>query len=1085
MIKKIQFLAVMFLLMTTTAIQAQVTTASMSGHVTDKEGAVIGATIVATHEPSGTTYGTITNVDGRYNLNGMRVGGPYKVEVSYIGYKKSVTTGITLSLSENYVLNIQLIEEAVGLDEIQIVAKGGSSNMNSDRAGAVTNINTRIISTLPSVSRSLTDFTKLTPQANGAAIGGGTYRQNNITIDGASFNNKFGIGQSMPANGSPISLDAIDQISVSVTPYDVRQSGFLGASINAVTRSGDNEFRGSVYTYLNNEKFKGNKVKDQTFERTESRYNLYGIRFGGPIIKNKLFFFINYETEKTIVPGPSRIAATDGNPYTDGSNNIARPLASEMDMISKYLSETYGYETGPYQNYSNESPGMKFLARVDWNINNNHRLNIRYNITKSKEPLYPSTSSSQIFPSPYDRSYNRRGMYAMWYKNTGYFQEQNFSSVAAELNSSFGKLSNLFRFTYTNQDEPRSTSGKAFPFVDILKDKTPFVSFGTELFSHGNLRKVESFTLNDDVTFGVNKHTITAGLQFEYNHTKNGFQRFGTGYYAFDSWDDFISNKPAKSFAITHPNDLSISQAFPSFKFNQFTLYAQDEINISERLKILAGIRTDLPFYPKINTYNPKVAELDFDSKKFDTGELPSAKVLFSPRLGFNYDIKGDRSIVLRGGTGLFTGTIPFVWIVAQASDAGVLQTTYSGKSIPSFKPTTSEILNEIYPGGLKAEPALPSAIVKIDHNLKLPQNWKSSLAIDVKLPWNMNASLEGIYSKDIHSVAVTNVGLKPDAFQINGYPDQRPISKKQYYQSKLKNVYLLNNAGENEYWSITAKLQKSFENGFDASIAYTHSYGKSSGDGIGDQVGSAWFNDPRTYGSNSHDIGYMNYILPNRLIASVSYRKEYAKYFATTVSLFYEGGESGRFSYLYANNLNNDGGGNAMLYIPKDKSEITFADLFDTNKKSPNYGKVIYTASQQETDFWNYVEQDAYLRTHKGKYAMRNGALMPWVNTFDIKILQDFFIHAGGKRNTIQVGLDIINVGNLLNSKWGIRHSVNKNNILEVANMKEVIEGNGSVKPIFNFLKNGKEILKETYRPNIGYASTYYMQLSLRYIFN
>ncbi len=408
MIKKIQFLAVMFLLMTTTAIQAQVTTASMSGHVTDKEGAVIGATIVATHEPSGTTYGTITNVDGRYNLNGMRVGGPYKLEVSYIGYKKSVTTGITLSLSENYVLNIQLIEEAVGLDEIQIVAKGGSSNMNSDRAGAVTNINTRIISTLPSVSRSLTDFTKLTPQANGAAIGGGTYRQNNITIDGASFNNKFGIGQSMPANGSPISLDAIDQISVSVTPYDVRQSGFLGASINAVTRSGDNEFRGSVYTYLNNEKFKGNKVKDQTFERTESRYNLYGIRFGGPIIKNKLFFFINYETEKTIVPGPSRIAATDGNPYTDGSNNIARPLASEMDMISKYLSETYGYETGPYQNYSNESPGMKFLARVDWNINNNHRLNIRYNITKSKEPLYPSTSSSQIFPSPYDRSYNRR-----------------------------------------------------------------------------------------------------------------------------------------------------------------------------------------------------------------------------------------------------------------------------------------------------------------------------------------------------------------------------------------------------------------------------------------------------------------------------------------------------------------------------------------------------------------------------------------------------------------------------------------------------------------------------------------------------
>ena len=423
MIKKMKFLAVAFFLMLATVVQAQVTTSSMSGRVTDAEGAVIGATVVATHQPSGTTYGTVTNMDGRYNLSGMRIGGPYRVEVSYIGYGRNATEGITLQLSENYVHNVVLSEENIALSEVVVVATGGSSNMNSDRAGAVTNINSRVISSLPSVSRSLTDFTKLTPQANGAAIGGGTYRQNNITIDGASFNNKFGIGQSMPANGSPISLDAIEQVSVSITPYDVRQSGFLGASVNAVTRSGDNQFRGSFYTYLNNEKFKGNKVNDQTFEKVDSRYNLYGFRFGGPIIKNKLFFFVNFETEKTVVPGPSRVAATSTNPYTDGKNNIARPTDSEMNMMSKYLAETYGYETGPYQGYSMESPGMKLLARVDWNINKNHRLNIRYNITKSKDPLDPSTSSSQIFPSPYQKSYNRRGMYAMWYQNSGYFQE--------------------------------------------------------------------------------------------------------------------------------------------------------------------------------------------------------------------------------------------------------------------------------------------------------------------------------------------------------------------------------------------------------------------------------------------------------------------------------------------------------------------------------------------------------------------------------------------------------------------------------------------------------------------------------------
>lgn len=1082
MVKRFRFLLVTLLMVFTTVLQAQVTTSSMSGRVTDAEGPVIGATVIATHTPSGTTYGTVTNLEGRYSLSNMRIGGPYTVQISYIGYNSVKYTDVNLSLGENAVLNVPLEESTIALDAIEVVASR-FSNMSSDQAGAITNVTSRTIVSMPTVNRDLTDLTRLTPQANGAAIGGGTYRQNNITIDGASFNNKFGIGQSMPANGSPISLDAIEQVSVSITPYDVRQSGFLGASVNAVTRSGDNQFRASVYTYLNNENFKGNSVSGTKFDKSESSYSSYGIRMGGPIIKNKLFYFVNFETEKTMVPGPSRVASSASNPYTDGSNNVARPTVEDMDKMSKYLKDTYGYETGPYAGYSDENPGLKFLGRLDWNINSNHKLNVRYNITKRKSPSYPSTSISGIAPAPYASANNRTKIHAMWYQNSGYFQEQNFSSIAAELNSIFGNVNNTLRVTYIDQDEPRSTGGKAFPFVDILKDGLPYVSFGTELFSYGNLRKVQSYTITDDVKWSVGAHRFTAGIQFEHDNTKNGFQRFGTGYYAFNSWDDFVNGVAPNTFALTHPNNSNLTQEFPSFKFNQLTGYIQDEFDVTENFKLSGGLRLDLPFYPKINTFNKKVYDLDFGGRKFDTSSLPSAKLMFSPRLGFNYDILGDRSMVLRGGSGIFTGTIPFVWIVAQAGDAGVLQTTVTKESlgmVPTFKPTLDEIIAQIYPSGFNpSEPAAPSAVSKMDEDLRLPQNWKSSIALDAKLPNNILATIEGVYSKDINSVVVENAGLKPDGFKIKDYPDDRTISKRQYYQS-LNNVYLLKNGGSNYYYSLTAKLEKEFNFGLSAMAAYTYSGGKSSRDGIGDQLGSSWYNDPTIYGSNDYTMGYSGYIVPNRIIASLSYKKEYAKHFATTISLFYQGASQGRFTYVHENSnggILNDRGGSSIIYIPKDDSEIQFVDY--------KTGSDVYSAEQQRKDFWSYVEQDKYLSKNKGKYAQRGGVLYPWVNTFDFKILQDFYLDVNGKRNVLQVGLDIMNVGNLLNDKWGIRNYYNKNNFLKVANMNQVLSGEGSVKPTFNFMKNGNEVLTKTFNPNISYSSTYYMQLSIRYIFN
>ncbi|HEY3389781.1 MAG TPA: carboxypeptidase regulatory-like domain-containing protein, partial [Prolixibacteraceae bacterium] len=698
-LNKLLLTVVLFAGMVLTTL-GQVTSSGMNGKITGNKESLPGAAIVAIHVPSGSQYGTVTNAEGRFSIQGMRPGGPYTIEVSFIGYAKATYTDVTLNLGEPFTLNAELKESTTQVGEI-IVVGAKPSSFNSERNGAAINITNRQISMMPTVSRSINDVTRLTPQANGNQIGGGNYRQNYITVDGAQFNNAFGIGGNLPGNGSPISLDALDQISVNITPFDVRQSGFIGASVNAVTRSGSNEFTGSAYTYMKNEKFMGNKVGDATpFTKNPSDYNLKGFRVGGPIIKNKLFFFVNYETEKNTVPGPPRVAST-GTP--DYANNIARPTVADMDMMSKYLRDTYGYETGPYQGYSQESPRTKFLGRLDWNISRNHKLNIRYSNSNGKSPSYPSTSYSPFTNAqiPYNAtSGNRQSMDAIWYQNSGYYQETNFSSLAGELNSTFGggKYSNTLRYTYSYQDEPRSTVGKLFPFVDIMKDNRIYTSFGTELFSYGNLRQVKTTTISDDITWSMGKNNFTLGVQYEKNNTKNGYMRFGSSYYVFNSWDDFTSGTALpKVFGQTFSNTPGYAQAFPSFKFSQFSGYLQDEINVNSKLKIVAGFRVDLPTYPEPAPEHPIIAGLTFGDNKYSTSTLPKSRLMLSPRLGFNYNINDDRSLVLRGGTGVFTGRIPFVWIVSQVGDAGMLQTTqtYTGASVPGpFKPE----INAYYP---------------------------------------------------------------------------------------------------------------------------------------------------------------------------------------------------------------------------------------------------------------------------------------------------------------------------------------------------------------------------------------------------
>jgi hypothetical protein len=1095
------FLTVMLIAGMVLTSLGQVTSSGMSGKITGNNETLPGAAVVMVHVPSGTQYGTVTNSEGRFSLLGMRTGGPYKVTISFVGYATETISDINLSLGENFVLNTNLKENTTAVGEVVVVG-AKQSVFNSEKNGASINVTTKQISMMPTVSRSINDVTRLTPQSNGNQIGGGNYRQNYITVDGAQFNNAFGIGGNLPGNGSPISLDAIDQISVNITPFDVRQSGFIGASVNAVTRSGSNEFTGSVYTYMQNEKFKGNKVGDATFTKNPSDYKMYGFRLGGPIIKNKLFFFVNYETEKSTVPGPPRVAATASAP-ADGIN-IARPTASDMDMMSKYLSDNYGYQTGPYQGYSNESPAMKFLARLDWNISRNHKFNIRYSKTTAKSPSYPSTSTSP-FSSIY--SGTRTNMDAMWYKNSGYYQQTNFSSISSELNSYLGIFTNTLRYTYSFQDEPRSSDGKLFPFVDILKDNKPYASFGTELFTYGNLRQVKTTTITDDVSWSMGKNSFTAGLQYEANNTKNGFMRFGSSYYVFNSWDDFVNKANPKNFGITFSNTPGYAQAFPSFKFGQYSAYVQDEIAVSAKLKLVAGLRADLPTYSQPVGEHPIIATLPFGTNKYSTATLPKSRILISPRVGFNYNIKEDRSLVLRGGTGIFTGRVPFVWIVGQVGDAGMIQTTmtYTGQTnvpgpfdpkIDKYYPTTQPAVGTI----------VPATFTVISTDFKMPQTWKSSLALDAKLPGGIRGTLEGLFNKDFNTAFFVNEGLKEgvamnivDATGL-AYPDHRitytTSVPDKYFQLQTNGAIttptgkgsgvspiVLENRKGGYYYSITGKLDKSFNNGLSAMIAYTRSDARNLVDGAGDQASSAWNGNANVNGANSVEKSYASYVVPDRIIASLSYKKEYLKSMATTFSVFYEGSSQGRFSYVYSSNIVRDGAGsNNLIYVPKDASQITFVDQ---TVKDANGANVLWTAAAQSTAFFAYVDQDKYLKSRKGQYAERNGALMPWRNNFDAKIMQEFFVKVGGKRNTIQVSLDILNVGNFLNKNWGKADYYNQNNILVPANNGSVIAV-GTVTPTFKLNPyNSNTMLTNTFRDNVSYTSTYSMQLGVRYIFN
>ena len=675
-------------------ISAQVTTSSLNGLVVDESGApAIGVAVLATHEPSGTIYTVITNEDGRYTINGMRSGGPYSVEFSCLGYQPVTYTDVTLQLAETYSLNITMKEDSEMLSESIIVASA-ASKFAVEKTGASTNISNEQMAALPTISRSITDITRLSPYGgNGMSFAGTDGRTANFTVDGANFNNNFGLSDGLPGGGTPISIDAIEEVQVVISPYDVRQTNFIGGGVNAITKSGTNTFKGSAYIYHRNENMRGNAVDGQDIAgaRDRDRMTTYGVTLGGPIVKNKLFFFVNYEYSKVPTIANRWRASTDGE--MNANAYISRTTVEDLTTVSNFVKEKYGYDTGSFTSFPADESNQKILVRLDWNIAANHHLAVRYNYTLNKGWNSPNASSSDART----RTVNARmSEYSMSFANSMYSMDNLVHSVSLDLNSRINdRLSNQLLATFSKLDDVRGSTSSVFPFVDILDGSgtiTPYMSLGYELFTYNNGVHNTVANVRDDITYYVGTHKITAGVSYEYQMADNSYMRNGTGYYRYMNMDDFMNGAVPETVCLTYGYDGNENPA-ARVRFHKVGVYAQDEWTPNEKFMLTYGIRLDgLFFSNKDIMTNQAIYDLDYNGRHVDTGLWPSGKVSVSPRVGFTWDIFGDKSFKFRGGTGLFSGRLPLVFFTNMPTNSGMVQ---MNAKIQAGDPLLSEFDNK------------------------------------------------------------------------------------------------------------------------------------------------------------------------------------------------------------------------------------------------------------------------------------------------------------------------------------------------------------------------------------------------------
>ncbi|MCD8742053.1 carboxypeptidase regulatory-like domain-containing protein [Mucilaginibacter roseus] len=1049
-----KFLLFLFFSMLTLGVAySQVTTSSLTGVIKDAKGeTLIGATVKATHQPSGTNYYTSTNADGRYTIPNMRVGGPYLIEASYIGYEKSVTDNINLRLGEQFVLNFTLSQNGVSLSEVQITGRKDAV-MNSKRTGASTNISKAQLESLPTLSRSLQDFTRLTPQANGNSFGGVSNRFNNITIDGAVNNDVFGLsGSGTPggqASTQPISLDAIQEIQVVLAPYDVSYGNFTGGGVNAVTRSGTNDVQGSAYFYGKSQGLVGkNPLTDAKYQSFTD--NQYGFRVGGPILKNKLFFFVSGEMGRRSAPLANNAGETG-----------AAISAATAKQIADYTLQTYGYDVGSYGPIDLKRENDKAFVRLDWNINDKHQLTLRHN-----------------YVSAFDDNLSRSGS-SFSFGNNAYKFNNKQNITVAELRSNFSsRFSNNLILGYSAIRDNRDVAGSIFPQIQInnidnISSNSAYL--GSERSSVANKLNQDIFEVTDNFKYYAGKHTFTFGTHNEFFKFENLFINNLNGRWDFNSVADYLANNPFRARATY---SLIPGNNTPAAKFNaaQLGFYVQDEFDAFEGFRLTLGLRADVPIIGDKPLFNEGVSN-NFPGVRTD--ETPSGKFLWAPRVGFNYDVNGDRSLQIRGGAGIFTGRVPFVWLSNQFVNSGLLlgtvditdATATPGNEVNGGNGFQPDINQQKNVGGA----ATTTEINAVSKDFKIPQLARFNLAADVKLPYGIIGTIEGIYSKTMNNINYQDINLKPSTATINAAysngADTRPLystSATGKVSTAYTNVILLDNTNRGYNYSVTGQLQKNFDFGFGAMFAYTYGRATDVNSGTSSTALSNWEFVQNVNGPNNVPLATSYYETRHRLVGSATYSISYGKNknYSTGISLFYSGFSGTPYTYLYNGDLNGDGRtGNDLLFVPKDRSQINLQDI----KNSA--GAVTLSADAQWANLDKFINEDPYLSKKRGQYTERNGARTPWEHHFDVRITQDIGAIIGGKKNRLQLTFDVFNVGNLLNKDWG-RSYFNSN---QAVSLISTTRTNG-----FTFNRTNP----------LGYdtsdlASRWQGQFGIRYLFN
>lgn len=1065
MLKRLRCILALLLTVTVVGVNAQTTTSALSGKVTDEQDeTVIGATIVAVHEPSGTSYGAITNVDGRYTIQGMRTGGPYKVQVSYVGYQTSVFKGIVLELGNTYMQNVTMHPSSELLDEVVVVADAKT------RDGAATNFSARAIENTPTVDRDIYDIVKNSPLAMTSKNGGITFvgsnnRYNSFQIDGTVANDVFGLSaggtNGAQTGANPISMDAIQEIQVVVAPYDVRQSGFTGGGINAITKQGTNETHGSAYTYFNNQNMYGkySAVRDyekspmsQQFDRT------YGGTLGGALIKNKLFYFVSAEGQKNSYPS----SVYPGYTTNYITSATAKQIADQYKKLTG-IDEAYGPR-------DIEQKSFGLLARIDWNISEKHKLAVRYQHNNSYKDVYGANSTTYYFG------------------NSGYRMNNKMNSIVAELNSRLGdNLYNELRASGTFVRDFRDTE-YAGPCVQISNvvggDGATKITanIGTEFSSGANSLDQDVYSFEDNLSWYLGSHTLTFGTHNEIYRISNLFIQASEGAWYYNSLDYFLQDKPYKfTYKYSDPDITGGNLKYaPVMKAGQFGFYAQDKWVVSRDFNFTYGIRFDIPLLFNKPTANG--AFNDFAAGRgmgVRVGETPSAKLMVSPRVGFSWYTDEEHRTLIRGGVGIFTGRVPFVWLSNSFNNTGMEQkgTTLQPKDA-SGKNDTNEApsLGQYKDNPLSAATgSMKQDIVTTDKNFKYPQVLRANLAWEQFLPGSVKMTLEGVYSKTMNNVFFENLALV-DNGMVYAVPGVEASAAPSYkvQAGDYYSIINLKNTDKGYSYALSALLEKHFGWGMDMSASYTFGHSKSVNDGTSSVAYSNWKYNYSRDTNSGNELGFSKFDIPHRVMAQVAYTtpKYWNDWMSTSISVIYNGFSGNRYSLTMneTSDFNGDGQkGNSLLYIPTDEelALMSFADA--VNKKT---GEVTMTAEESRQAFKQWIEGDAYAKNHRGQYAERNSNLTKWEHEINLHLAQTIYNPKGWGK--LEFTFDIINFANMLNKKWGATYGSLYN--LSPLSVTELTTVNGQTTPkyIYNKAEISKSDVSSRWHAQVGIRLTF-----------